>query len=148
MRCGAWDEGEISSSGVWWRRRALTWPGPWGQCKELDVHEGFGREGPGMMRDGREPQGEGMEEGDSGKQVRTAGLVWVEGLDLTFKLPNCRVDGLSDQEEKIPRTSSWLLGDAGAIYLIHSIRFTESYSVTSTRLGGEQDITGPMDCTV
>ena len=30
----------------------------------------------------------------------------MEGLDLTFKLPNCRVDGLSDQEEKIPRTSS------------------------------------------
>ena len=54
----------------------------------------------------------------------------------------------SDQEEKIPRTSLSLLGDAGAIYLIHSMRFTESYSVTRTRLGGEQDITGPVDRTV
>ena len=145
MRWGAWDEGEISSSGAWWRRRALTWLGPWGWCKDLDVHEGFRKEGPGMTKEEESLVGEGRR---SGKQVRTAGLVWAEGLDLTFKLPNLRANGLSDQEEKIPRTSLSLLGDAGAIYLIHSMRFTESYSVTSTRLGGEQGITAPVDHTV
>lgn len=72
----------------------------------------------------------------------------MEGLDLTFSLPNHRADGLSDKEEEIPRTSLSLPRDAGAIYLIHSVRFTESYSGTSTRLGGEQDITGPVDRTV
>lgn len=47
--------------------------------------------------------------------------------------------GLSDGAEKIPRTSSSFLGDAGAIYLIHSLRLIESYSVTSTRLDGVKD---------
>lgn len=65
-------------------------------------------------------------------------------------LPNHRAGSLVTQEEVGHHLS--LLGDAGAIYLIHSVRFTGVYSGTSTKeLGGEQDITlarGPYSLVV